>query len=203
MGVKPRRELAILAFVTLDGVMQAPAHPEEDFSGDFKHGGWAKPYWNEVMVQVREEAMSAPYDLLLGRKTYQIFRPHVSKAGDDDGDAALLNEATKYVVTNSLKDLDWNNSIPIVGDVKAGVTELKACNGPLLQIHGSWQLIQMLLANDLVDEFRLWTFPLVLGSGKRLFSQGEAPLGLTLVKTRATSDGVLMGIYRRNRIVQS
>lgn len=197
MDIKPRRALAVLTFVTLDGVMQAPGQPEEDFSGDFKHGGWANPYWNEVMAQVKEEAMAEPYDLLLGRRTYEIFKPHFSKASDNDDEAAILNKATKYVATNSLKDLDWNNSIPITGDVAAGITQLKAQDGPLLQVHGSWQLIQALLANDLIDEFRLWTFPLIVGSGKRLFGHSPVRHGLKLMKTRATSNGVLMGIYRR------
>ena len=107
MESTPRRELAILTFVTLDGVMQAPGQPEEDFSGNFKHGGWAMPYWNEVMTQVKGEAMAAPYDLLLGRKTYEIFAPHFSQAGEDNGEAAILNSATKYVATNTLKELDW------------------------------------------------------------------------------------------------
>ncbi len=203
MDMKPRRELAILTFVTLDGVMQAPAQPEEDFSGDFKHGGWAKPYWDEVMAQVKEEAMDEPYDLLLGRKTYEIFKPHFSKATDNDGDAAFLNKARKYVATNSLKDLDWNNSIAITGDVAAGVTQLKAHDGPLLQVHGSWQLIQCLLANDLIDEFRLWTFPVVVGSGKRLFGEHTVEYDLTRVKTRAASNGALMGIYRRGGVKRS
>lgn len=198
MDTKPRRSIAILTFVTLDGVMQAPAQPEEDFSGDFKHGGWAKPYWDEVMAQVKEEAMAEPYDLLLGRRTYEIFKPHFSKASDNDGDAAFLNNAKKYVATNSLKDLDWNNSIPITGDIAAGVAQLKAQDGPLLQVHGSWQLIQTLLANDLIDEFRLWTFPIVVGPGKRLFGQHPAQNELTLIKTRATSNGALMSIYRRS-----
>jgi dihydrofolate reductase len=197
MDMKPRRSIAILTFVTLDGVMQAPAQPEEDFSGDFKHGGWAKPYWDEVMAQVKEEAMAEPYDLLLGRRTYEIFKPHFSKASDNDGDAAFLNNAKKYVATSRLKDLDWHNSIPIAGDVAAGVTQLKAQDGPLLQVHGSWQLIQTLLANDLIDEFRLWTFPIVVGPGKRLFGQHPARKDLTLIKTRATPNGALMTIYRR------
>ena len=203
MDMKPRRELAILTFITLDGVMQAPAQPEEDFSGDFKHGGWAKPYWDEVMAQVKDEAMAEPYDLLLGRKTYEIFKPHFSKATDDDGDAAFLNKARKYVATNSLKDLDWNNAIAINGDVAAGVTQLKAQDGPLLQVHGSWQLIQSLLANDLIDEFRLWTFPVVVGSGKRLFGEQSVGYELTRIKTRAASNGALMGIYRRGGVNRS
>lgn len=194
----PRRELAILTFVTLDGVMQAPAQPEEDSSGDFKHGGWAMPYWDEVMAQVKEAAMAEPYDLLLGRKTYELFAAHFSKASADNGEAVLLNEATKYVATNSLKELDWNNSMPISGNIAARVAQLKEQEGPLLQVHGSWQLIQTLLAQDLIDEFRLWTFPVVVGSGKRLFGQNPARQGLTLARSAATSNGVLMGIYRRD-----
>ncbi len=195
---KPSRKLAILTFVTLDGVMQAPGQPEEDFSGDFKHGGWATPYWGEVMEQVNEEAMDKPYDLLLGRKTYEIFAPYFSKADDDCSEARVLNNATKYVATNTLKDLDWNNSIPIAGNVAAEVAQLKAQEGPLLQVHGSWQLVQTLLSNDLIDEFRLWTFPVVVGSGKRLFGQNTTRHGLSLANSRTTSNGVVMGIYRRD-----
>ena len=197
MEAIPRRELAILTFVTLDGVMQAPAQPEEDFSGDFKHGGWAMPYWDEVMAQVKEEAMAEPYDLLLGRKTYELFAPHFSNADADDGEAALLNKATKHVATNTLKDLDWTNSVPITGDIAAGVARLKAQDGPLLQVHGSWQLLQTLLANDLIDEFRLWTFPVVVGAGKRLFGESPARHDLKLMRSRTTPNGVVMAIYRR------
>jgi dihydrofolate reductase len=192
------RELAILTFVTLDGVMQAPAQPEEDFSGDFKHGGWATPYWDEVMEQVYEEAMVTPYDLLLGRKTYEIFAPHFADLADGSAEASILNKAKKYVVTKTLKNLTWQNSIPIGGDIAAEVAQLKQQDGPLLQVHGSWQLIQTLLSNDLVDEFRLWTFPVLTGSGKRLFSQGHAQKRLTLVKSRTTSNGAVMSIYRRD-----
>jgi dihydrofolate reductase len=192
------RELAILTFVTLDGVMQAPALPEEDFSGDFKHGGWATPYWGEVMAQVEEEAMAEPYDLLLGRRTYEIFSGHFSKAGDDNGEAGKLTTARKYVATNTLEILEWNNSVPISGNFAEEIARLKTQEGPLLQVHGSWQLIQLLLANNLIDELRLWTFPVVVGSGKRLFGQTSTKQGLSLVKSRATSNGVVMGIYRRD-----
>lgn len=190
------RELALLTFTTLDGVMQAPSQPEEDFSGDFKHGGWARPYWDEVMEQVHEVAMAEPYDLLLGRKTYELFAPHFSEA--DDREAGPLNKARKYVLTNTLKALDWNNAVPVAGDIAAQVIRLKAQDGPLLQVHGSWQLIQALLANDLVDEIRLWTFPVVVGSGKRLFSQPLDNRQLRLVRSKTTSNGVVMSIYRRD-----
>ena len=191
------RELAILTFVTLDGVMQAPSLPEEDFSGDFKHGGWARPYWGEVMAQVKEEAMAVPYDLLLGRRTYEIFAASFSNS-DDDSDPSDITKATKYVATNTLEKLDWKNSVPIAGNIADEVVQLKAQEGPLLQVHGSWQLIQTLLKSDLVDEFRLWVFPVIAGSGKRLFGDIFPKQGLTLVKSRTTENGVVMTIYRRD-----
>jgi dihydrofolate reductase len=176
--------------------MQAPGQPEEDPSGGFMHGGWAVNYWDEVMAQVMEEAMATPYDLLLGRKTYESFAaywPHV----DNDPHADKLNNATKFVATSTLSKFEWKNSIRITGDIAAEVSRLKEQDGPLLQIHGSWQLIQILLAHELIDEFRLWIFPLVVGPGKRLFGQETVPTNLTLVKTKTTSNGVMMSIYRR------
>lgn len=187
------RKLAILTFVTLDGVMQAPKLPEEDLSNGFQHGGWADKYWDEVMAQVAEEAMVEPYDLLLGRKTYELFAAHNSK----ESDASTLNKLTKYVITNTMTELDWQNSVPISGNIKEEVTRLKSQEGLLLQVHGSWQLINTLLEYDLVDEFRLWTFPIILGNGKRLFPQGSVPNNLTLVKSEPTSNGVIMNIYKR------
>ena len=169
--------------------MQAVRSPEEDPSGGFTHGGWARKYWDEVMDQVREEAMADPYDLLLGRKTYELFA-----AGPN---ADKMKNATKFVATSSLNKLEWANSVRITGDVAAEVARLKAEDGPLLQVHGSWQLIQTLMSHDLIDEFRLWVFPVVVGAGKRLFSNDTALNDLTLVKTRATSNGVVMCIYRR------
>ncbi len=188
-----KRELAILTFQTLDGVMQAPKMPEEDTSGGFARGGWADPYWEEVMAQVQKEAMAEPYDLLLGRKTYQLFAPHFAPAGD----ANPMNAARKYVATSSLPALDWNNSVALRGSLVEEVAALKQQEGPLLQVHGSWQLIQTLLAKDLIDEFRLWTFPVLVGAGKRLFGEGAQPGGLTLIKADRTANGVTMGFYRR------
>lgn len=190
------RNLAILTFLTLDGVMQAPGSPEEDTSGGFMHGGWAVNYWDEVMVQVMEEAMAAPYDLLLGRKTYESFAAYWPNAGDNPV-ANKLNNATKYVATSTLGKLEWKNSMPITGDIAAEVSRLKDQDGPLLQVHGSCQLIQTLLAHELIDEFRLWIFPIVVGPGKRLFGQGIVPTGLRLEKSKTTSNGVIMSIYRR------
>ena len=190
------RDLAILIFLTLDGVMQAPGLPEEDPSGGFIHGGWSANYWEEVMEQVMEEAMAAPYDLLLGRKTYEIFAAHWPHVGNDPV-ANKLNNATKFVATSTLSKLEWKNSIRISGDIAAEVSRLKYQDGPLLQVHGSCQLIQTLLAHELIDEFRLWIFPVVVGPGKRLFGQGIVPTSLKLEKSKTTSNGVIMSIYRR------
>ena len=191
------REIAILTFVTLDGVMQAPSDPGEDLSGDFERGGWAQPWWGEVMEQVGEVAMSSPYDLLLGRKTYELFAPHWENAESDDGPAGILNNAVKYVATNTLTNLSWRNSIAVTGDIATEIKNLKAQDGPLLQVHGSQQLIQLLLAHDLVDEYRLWTFPVAVGAGKRLFEDVAELPPLTLTKTESTANGALMAIYRR------
>lgn len=188
-----KRELAILTFQTLDGVMQAPKMPDEDTSGGFARGGWADPHWDGVMAQVQQVAMAAPYDLLLGRKTYQLFAPHFAPAGD----ANPMNAARKYVATSTLSELDWNNSVAVTGDIAVQIAALKDQEGPLLQVHGSWQLIQALLANDLIDEFRLWTFPVLAGAGKRLFAEGVMPAELRLTKADTTATGVVMGIYRK------
>lgn len=190
------RKLAILTFLTLDGVMQAPANPDEDPSGDFRHGGWAVNYWDEVMVQVMEEAMAEPYDLLLGRKTYESFAAYWPKAGDSPV-AKKLNSARKYVVTSTLSKLDWNNSKQITGNIAKEISRLKEQKGPLLQVHGSGQLIKALIAHNLIDEFRLWTFPIIVGSGKHLFDQDSTPTALKLNKSKMTSNGVIMGIYKR------
>ncbi len=191
------RNLAILTFLTLDGVMQSPTSPEEDPSNGFIHGGWAANYWDEVMEQVMGVAMADPYDLLLGRKTYEMFAASWPNAGDDHPVANKLNNATKFVATSTLSKLEWKNSMRITGDIAAEVSRLKDQDGPLLQVHGSWQLIQILLSHELIDEFRLWIFPVVVGSGKRLFGQDTVPTGFTLVKTKTTSNGVMMCIYRR------
>ena len=192
------RELAILTFQSLDGVMQSPTSPQEDPSNGFTQGGWGTPYWAEVMEQVGEEAMSVPYDMLLGRTTYDMFAASWPKRSDDSPAAQRMNGAKKLVVTtSSTNNIDWNNTVRVTGDVVAEISQLKAQDGPLLQVHGSHGLIQTLLAHHLIDEFRLWTFPVVLGSGKRLFGQSTPPQDMQLVKTRTTPQGVVMGIYRR------
>lgn len=190
------RKLAILTFQTLDGVMQAPSVPEEDFSGGFTGGGWAREYWDDVMAQVQTEAMAEPYDLLLGRKTYELFAPSFADAGTENPIATKFLHATKYVVTSTLTELDWANSECISGDVPGEIRSLKNSEGPLLQVHGSWELIQLLLKHSLIDEFRIWTFPVVLGSGKKLFSDGTLPINLELIRRLETASGVVMSFYR-------
>ena len=188
------RELIVNTFVTLDGVMQAPGGPEEDPSGGFEHGGWSFGYWDEQMMGVMGESMSKPFDLVLGRKTYEIFAAHWPHT--DEPGAEPLNNATKHVASTTLKELDWQNSELIGDDVPAGIRALKEQDGPELQVHGSANLIQTLLEHGLVDEFRVWIFPLVLGKGKRLFDGGTVPEGLELTSSQVSPSGVIMTAYR-------
>jgi dihydrofolate reductase len=186
--------LVVNTNLTLDGVMQAPGGPEEDPSGGFEHGGWSFGYWDEQMQEAMGEAMSTPFDLVLGRKTYEIFAAHWPRS--DDSAAEMLNGATKHVASTTLTELDWENSKLIEGDVPEGIRALKQQDGPELQVHGSANLIQTLLEHGLIDEFRVWTFPLVLGTGKRLFDGGTVPAGLELRSSQASSTGVIIATYR-------
>jgi dihydrofolate reductase len=186
------RKLAILTFQTLDGVMQAPSDPEEGFT----QGGWAQDCWNEVMEQVGREAMSSEYDLLLGRKTYEVFTTHFPKADKNNPVAQKLNNATKYVVASEKSQTEWNNSIFIDGNIALEIAKLKNQDGPLIQVHGSWELIQELLKYDLIDEFRFWTFPVIIGAGKRLFTEKNILKKLLLVKSESCPSGAIMTIYR-------
>jgi dihydrofolate reductase len=193
------RKLIVSTFLTLDGVMQAPGGPEEDDSGGFAHGGWSVNYWDELMGQVMTEAFSVPFDLLLGRRTYDIFAAYWPHAPEEAG-AKPLNDATKYVVSRSRPTLDWVPSVLIEGDAAEGIAAegiaaLKEEDGPELQVHGSGKLIQTLLRHNLVDQYRLWVFPLVIGSGKRLFSDGTIPSALKLVDSKVSTTGVVIGTY--------
>jgi dihydrofolate reductase len=188
------RKLIVSSFLTLDGVMQAPGGPGEDDSGGFAHGGWSVNYWDERMGQVMGEAMSAPFDLVLGRKTYDIFAAYWPHAPEDAG-GKPLNDATKYVASRSHPALEWGPSVLIEGDAAAGVAALKQSDGPELQVHGSGNLIQTLLRHNLVDEYRLWVLPLVIGSGKRLFAGGTIPSGLKLADSKVSTTGVVIGTY--------
>ena len=188
------RKLIVSTFLTLDGVMQAPGGPGEDDSGGFAHGGWSVNYWDEKMGEVMGAAMSVPFDLVLGRTTYDIFAAFWPDAPEEAG-GKPLNDATKYVASRSQPTLDWSNSVLIEGDAAEGITALKQEDGPELQVHGSGNLIQTLLRHNLVDQYRLWVFPLVIGSGKRLFSDGTIPSGLKLVDSTVSTTGVVIGTY--------
>ncbi len=188
------RALIVSTFLTLDGVMQAPGGPGEDDSGGFAHGGWSVTYWDEMMPAVMGEALSAPFDLVLGRRTYDIFAAHWPHASEEEG-AAVFNDATKHVASRSHPKLEWKNSVLIEGDAAAGIAALKREDGPELQVHGSGNLIQTLLRHNLVDTYRLWVFPLVLGSGKRLFAEGTVPAGLRLVDSTVSTTGVIISTY--------
>lgn len=194
------RKLIVATFVTLDGVMQAPGGPEEDTTGGFKYGGWTAGYWDEILGGVMGEQWAEPFDLLLGRKTYEIFAaywPYVKSDTPDYQIADKLNSAKKYVASRTLKELDWNNSRLIKGDLVQEVKVLKEQDGPKLQVLGSSNLIQTLIKHDLVDEFRLMIFPLTLGTGKRLFGDGTIPAGLKLIDSKTSTTGVIVATYER------
>jgi dihydrofolate reductase len=187
------RALAVNTFMTLDGVVQAPGGPEEDPTGGFAHGGWAACYFDEEMLAQVAEA--DPYELLLGRGTYEIFAAHWPY--DEGPIADRLNSIRKHVASTTLERVDWSNSTLIQGDVAECVRKLKQQDGPEIQVHGSPGLIQTLLEQDLVDEFRVWIFPVVLGDGKRLFGEGTVPAGLKLAESKVSSTGVTINTYGR------
>jgi dihydrofolate reductase len=190
------RKVIAGTFVSLDGVMQAPGGPEEDPTGGFRHGGWTAPYFDEAVGTFMGDLFSKPFELLLGRKTYEIFAAHwpYAEGGSDDFIAKLFNKTTKYVATSSNAHLTWNNS-KALHDPATDVARLKREDGPDLQISGSSGLIQTLLAHDLIDEMRLLVFPVVLGSGKRFFGEGTKPGALKLERSTASPSGVTMNIY--------
>jgi dihydrofolate reductase len=188
------RKLIVQTFLTLDGVMQAPGGPGEDDDGGFAHGGWSVNYWDEQMGQVMGEATSRPFAMVLGRRTYDIMAAYWPTAPEEAG-GEVFNDATKYVASRSRPTLEWSNSVLVEGDAADGLAALKQEDGPELQVHGSANLIQTLLAHNLVDQYRLWVFPLVLGSGKRLFADGTVPSGLRLVDSTVSTTGVMMCTY--------
>jgi dihydrofolate reductase len=187
------RTLAINAFTSLDGVMQSPGGPDEDPTGGFTHGGWAVNHFDDEMMGRMAE--SAPYELLLGRGTYEIFAAHWPY--DEGPIADHLNGTRKHVASRTLERVEWNNSTLIEGDVAEYVAARKREDGPEIQVHGSVGLIQTLLAHDLVDELRVWIFPVVIGTGKRLFGEGAIPAALELVDSQVTKTGVTANVYRR------
>jgi len=187
------RKLVVNTFMSLDGVMQSPGGPDEDPTGGFAYGGWGANYFDDEMMERVSE--SGPYELLLGRGTYEIFAAHWPY--DEGPIADQLNSTRKHVASRTLDSVDWNNSTLITGGVAEYVAELKRQDGPEIQVHGSVGLIQTLLEHDLIDEYRLWIFPLVLGKGKRFFGAGTIPGGMKLVDSAVSKTGVTINTYER------
>ena len=188
------RKIIALTQLSVDGVMQAPGGPEEDPANGFTHGGWAMPFVDDAVSEALSDATTGDFDMLLGRRTYDIFAAYWPKQSGPI--AKAFDRATKYVVTHRLDSLDWVKSRRIDGDVADEVRRLKASNGPELHIWGSSKLLQALIAADLVDEYRMWISPVILGDGKRLFENGVPPRALSLVAARSTPKGVLLNTYR-------
>lgn len=207
------RKIVTGAFISLDGVMQAPGGPEEDTSGGFTLGGWTVPYWDEVMHGAMGEIFAAHFDLLLGRKTYDIFAGHWPRVehdakakGYDEGTSMIgkrFDAVTKFVATHRPESLAWKNSRGLGPDVAATLRELKKEDGPILLTQGSTELIQLLLQHDLVDELRLLVFPVVLGKGKRLFGSGAVPAAFALKKSVVSKSGVVIATYERGGAVKT
>jgi dihydrofolate reductase len=198
------RKLVAGAFISLDGVMQAPGGPEEDPTGGFEHGGWTATYWDDVINQAMSESFSQPFDLLLGRKTYDIFAaywPYVSDPNDTI--APVFNKVTKYVASRSSPKLSWQNSRWLGNDTIAALKKLKGEDGPDLLVQGSSELLQTLWRHALVDELTVLTFPVVLGKGKRLFGEGATSAGLMLAKSQSYPTGVIVASYRPDGAVKT
>jgi len=192
------RKIIVGAFVSLDGIMQAPGGPHEDPVGGFKYGGWVAPYFDETMGEAVGEMFDKPFDLLLGRKTYDIFAAHWPYVGADDPIGPLFDRITKYVATrNPNLKLDWQNSQILGPDVVATVNKLKSEGGPDLLTQGSTDFLQTLFRNELVDEINVSIFPVVLGNGKKLFGDGASPTALKLVSSKVSGAGVTINKYLR------
>ncbi len=185
------RQIVVLSFITLDGVMQAPGGPEEDTSSGFKYGGWSAPYFDEVVDKAMEKQMQ-PADLLLGRKTFEIFADYWPEHADY---WPGINDATKYVMSKTMKESDWKNSVFLKS--LADIKKLKNSKGSAIQVHGSGELVQLLLKNDLVDELWLKIHPLTLGKGKKMFDNGTIPAAFTLTESLVTPTGVIIANYKR------
>ena len=190
------RKIILATFISLDGVMQAPGGPDEDPTGGFKHGGWGFPHSDEGTGKALFELFEKPFALLLGRKTYDIFSAYWPHIGSDNPVANKFNSVTKYVATRGDAELKWNRSQSLGKDVVAALKELKAGEGPDLLIQGSGDLIQTLLRHELIDEFNLMIFPLVLGSGKKLFAGGAIPSAMKLLRTQSSPTGVIFATYQ-------
>lgn len=189
------RKIIAINQVTVDGVMQGPGGPEEDQRNGFNHGGWVAPFRDDALFQWIDETMADRFDMLLGGRTYDVFASYWPNQGDSPIGKAF-NMATKYVVTRRPERLDWKVSKQISGDVVDEIRRLRASGGPPMHLWGSHKLLQTLIAADLIDEYRMMIFPVVLGVGKRLFENGVPPCGLSLIETRSTPSGVLLNTYR-------
>jgi dihydrofolate reductase len=196
------RKLMVTTFVSLDGVMQAPGGPDEDRAGGFAHGGWLVPFMDQQALDLMTGLVDRGGALLLGRKTYDIFAASWPLAAADDPIGAKLNSMPKYVASRTLDAVSWRNSALLTGDVAEAVGELKRGEGDEVQVHGSGDLIQTLIRHDLVDEFHVLVFPVLLGTGKRLFAEGTIPARFKLVDTTATKTGVLVSTYARDGRVE-
>ncbi len=188
-----RRVIAI-DFVSLDGVIQAPGSPEEDASGGFAYGGWIVPYSDEVLGAVINRQMNMPFDLLLGRKTFEIWAPHWPQHADE---WPGVNPATKYVASNTLTSHKWQPSVFLGGDIAEKVSKIKQQPGPDLHVYGSGNLLQTLIKHDLVDAYWLKIYPLTLGSGKRLFADGTIPAAFKVTYSQVSPNGIIMVNYER------
>ncbi len=192
------RKLVVGTFLTLDGVMQAPGGPNEDREGGFEHGGWLVPYFDEKLGEIMTEWTRRAGAFLLGRKTYEIFAASWPKSTDPgDEIATALNTRPKFVASRTLDKVNWNNSRLLKGDVAEEVAKLKQQEGGEIQVHGSGDLLQTLLKHNLIDTFRIWQFPVVIGAGKRLFDEGTIPGSLRLVDTQQTTTGAVLHVYER------
>jgi dihydrofolate reductase len=188
------RKVIVLEFITLDGVIQAGGGQEEDTSGGFAYGGWQAPYSDEVLGKVMRKQMNMPFDLLLGRKTFEIWAPYWPRHGDI---WPGVNPATKYVASNTLTSHEWQPSVFLGGDIVEKINNLKQQEGPNLHVYGSANLVQTLLKHDVVDELWLKIYPLTLGTGKRLFADGTIPAAFKLTESQVSSKGVIIVNYER------
>jgi dihydrofolate reductase len=198
------RNIIVATFVSLDGIMQAPGGPQEDPTGAFMLGGWTAPYFDEALGAFMGQIFGRPFDLLLGRKTYDIFAAHWPYVTDpNDPIAGVFNRATKYVASRANPKLTWQNSHLLGENVVASLKTLKGGDGPDLLVQGSSNLVQTLWRNGLVDELNVLIFPVVLGKGKRLFGEGVVPAGLKLIKSQSYPTGVIVANYKPDGAVKT
>jgi dihydrofolate reductase len=197
------RKIITTTFISLDGVIQAPGGPDEDRDGGFSHGGWMFGYWDDVGGSTMDGFMRLPFELLLGRRTYDIFAAYWPTATTDQNVAEPFNRTRKYVVSHGRPQLSWNNSMLVTGDVVGEIRKLKQMDAPDLWVHGSGKLVQTLLANGLIDVMHLWILPVTLGPGKRLFAEGTRPEGFKLIASKITQTGVIIASYEPAGAIKS